>query len=104
MTSQPAGIVGRLNLSSARALAPDFESTLSTESPPLFFAGSLCSTQLSATGFTVAVVAVQLEIFAVQLLVAGVGSALPATSIARTRNVCAPALSPLRFFGDVHAA
>ncbi len=34
--------------------------------------------------------------FAVHVLVAGVGSALPAASIARTRNVCGPAVIPVR--------
>ena len=89
---------------SALALLPDFESTFSTESPPLFFAASLCSTQLSATEVTVTVPAVQLETFAVQVPVADVGSGLPAASIARTRNVCGPAVIPVSCFGDVHAA
>ena len=40
----------------------------------------------------------------VQLRVAGVGSALPAASRARTRNVCAPSARPEYVFGLVQAA
>src|SRR5918999_1026282 len=103
MTSQPAGIVGRLKRSSALALPPDLESTFSTESPPKFLAPSLCSSQLSATGLTVTVDAVQLETFAVHVLVAEVGSVLPAASTARTRNTCGPAASPVRWRGEEQA-
>src|SRR5918999_1594940 len=41
---------------------------------------------------------------AVHVRVAGVASTLPAASIARTRNVCDPADSPVTVRGDVHAA
>jgi hypothetical protein len=46
---------------------------------------------------------VQLATFAVQVLTAGVGSGLPAASMARTRYVCEPAVNPERLRGDVHA-
>lgn len=39
----------------------------------------------------------------VQPFWAGVGSTLPAASMARTRNVCAPSVSPERISGLVHA-
>jgi hypothetical protein len=40
----------------------------------------------------------------VQLRVAGVGSALPTASAARTEKVCGPSARPEYDFGDVHAA
>ncbi len=41
----------------------------------------------------------------VQLRLAGVGSALPSVSTARTRNVCAPSLSgPARVCGEAQTA
>ncbi len=38
-----------------------------------------------------------------QVRIAGVASVLPATSVARTRNSCAPAASPVYCLGELHA-
>src|SRR6201999_2677108 len=59
--------------------------------------------QLSMLAPTVTVEAVQ-PLVIVQLWVAGEPSTLPAASIARTRNECAPTARPLSARGDVQAA
>ena len=107
-TTQPCGIVGRLNLTRARRLAPLFDITLRVESDPLldeglpesihesaFAVSVVCGPQFTGGGATA---------WIVQVKPADDGSMLPAWSIARTSNVCWPTARPVYDFGEVQSA
>src|SRR5918992_1409174 len=91
--TQPCGIVGSGNRTSARRFPPLLDMTLRIESEPLFADALLWSIQASASADTVCAGPQFTGVppgWIVHCWLAGVWSTLPAASVARTLNVCCP--------------
>src|SRR5918999_5918419 len=105
-TAQPEGAAGCAKRTAARRLLTGpLDMTLSTESLPLLSAVEAWSNHASATAVSrcgspqsAATPAI------VQVRIAGVSSALPAASIARTSRRCSPLPRPSRWWGEEHVA
>ena len=70
---------------------------------PLLVVGLFWSSQASADAEAVVGDGQAADVETVQVWVAGVGSVLPAGSVARTRKVWEPWVSPVYWRGEVHA-